>query len=122
MTTLVKIRPKDVARSRSKVVPPGFVEDAHRKAQGIHYTPPLLAAYLAQQIVLGLQQQRSRGSEIAVLDPACGEGELLRAVVEAVPAVWKSQLSLTGFDKDERAIARAEKMLRNTGVGSVTLH
>lgn len=121
-TTSAQISPQGVASSRSNGVSAVFVEDARKKAHGIHYTPPLLAAYLAQQVVLGLEKQRGRVPEIAVLDPACGEGELLRAVVDAVPARWRSQLSLTGFDKDECALARAEKMLRSAGVASVTLH
>jgi adenine-specific DNA-methyltransferase len=57
-----------------------------------------------------------------VLDPACGEGELLRAVAEAVPADLRPRLTLTGFDTDRVAIERAQAMLADCGVSSVELY
>src|SRR5260221_7471349 len=78
-------------------------EEVERKAQGIHYTPPTLAAYLARQVVAGLKNQPEPSGPITVLDPACGEGELLKAFLEAVPASWRERLALTGFDKDDQA-------------------
>jgi methylase of polypeptide subunit release factors len=122
MMTSAQTGPEGLGKPRKDRVTAVLAEDARRKSGGIHYTPPVLAAYVAQQIVLGLQQRHIRVSGIAVLDPACGEGELLRAVVDAVPASWRSHLLLTGFDKDENALSQAKKTLRSTGVGSVTLH
>ncbi|MCI0626858.1 MAG: Eco57I restriction-modification methylase domain-containing protein [Acidobacteria bacterium] len=97
-------------------------EKAERKAHGVHYTPPLLAAYLARQVLLGLKAQPRLAGQINVLDPACGEGELLKAVFAAAPAEWKHRLSLTGFDKDERALKKAEGVLSGIGAAGVKLH
>lgn len=92
-----------------------------RKANGIHYTPPLLAAYLAEQVVDGLKDERTKFSELSILDPACGEGELLKAVVDAVPRAWRNKLRLTGFDMDEAALGHARGLLKDSGVASVEL-
>jgi len=96
-------------------------EKVRRKANGIHYTPPLLAAYLAEQVVDGLKDTRATYSELSILDPACGEGELLKAVVDAVPLAWKNRLRLTGFDMDEAALEHARGLLKDSGVASVEL-
>ncbi|HRZ36514.1 MAG TPA: methyltransferase domain-containing protein [Candidatus Paceibacterota bacterium] len=97
-------------------------DEARRKANGIHYTPPLLAAYLAEQVMKGLIAGRTPIGEIAVLDPACGEGELLKAIVDAAPHTWRARLRLTGFDMDENALARTRSLLEDSGVASVDLH
>ena len=96
-------------------------DKAERKAHGIHYTPPLLAAYLARQVVAALKIRAGRTGRINVLDPACGAGELLKALFEAVPATWRDRLSLTGFDKDEQALATAKGVLSGLGAASVNL-
>ena len=125
MPTLAQLDPTSTpGPRRNGEVPAASVvaEGEHRKANGIHYTPPLLAAYLAEQVVSGLKRSRKNSGELAILDPACGEGELLKAVVEAVPHAWRTGLRLTGFDMDGAALARARTLLENCGVASVTLH
>ena len=96
--------------------------DAEKKAGGIHYTPPLLAAYLAREAVAGLQNGTARSGSFRVLDPACGEGELLKAVVDAVPGALRGTLVLTGFDTDPAAVERARVMLAQCGVAAVEVH
>lgn len=92
------------------------------KANGIHYTPPRLAEYLAVQVVSELKKTRTKFDALAILDPACGEGELLKAIVDAVPRAWRAQLRLTGFDVDAAAVSRARSILEDCGVASVELH
>src|SRR6266536_3189924 len=75
-----------------------------KKANGIHYTPFQLAKYLAEQVASGLKAAHAKADQISILDPACGEGELLKAIVDAVPHTWKAHLHLTGFDMDEAAL------------------
>jgi methylase of polypeptide subunit release factors len=101
---------------------PAARDHARRKARGIHYTPPLLASYLARQVVLSLTGRKETCGEIAVLDPACGDGALLKAIVETAPRDWRERILLTGFDTDDRALARAEKTLAGVGALSVSLH
>lgn len=96
--------------------------DSERKAHGIHYTPPQLAAYLAKQVVECSDLSRLAPPIIRVLDPACGEGELLMAIVDAMPKRLRSRLSITGFDTDPDAIRRANVILCGKGVGSLDFH
>ena len=52
------------------------------KTHGVHYTPPELADFLARRI-LGQLDVKERA--VRVLDPACGEGELLAAFADSAP-------------------------------------
>ena len=93
-----------------------------RKANGIHYTPPQLAAYLAEQVVSALKETHTGADQLSILDPACGEGELLKAIVDAVPRAWRNTLRLTGFDMDEAALERARSLLEDISTAPVELH
>lgn len=76
------------------------------KRHGKHYTPPELADFLAERIVLQLAV--SGEAEIRVLDPACGDGELLFAVHRLVEKRLPGRtLSLVGYDLDADAISVA---------------
>jgi adenine-specific DNA-methyltransferase len=74
------------------------------KAEGIHYTPPDLAKFLAEAV---WEQFVPRERPVRVLDPACGDGALLRAIAETAPACVRAQLVLVGYEKDAAALARA---------------
>lgn len=116
--------PPQVGRSHDKRAEQPLVavpEQAKRKANGIHYTPPPLAAYLARQVVAGLVNHTRTTRRISILDPACGDGELLKAISDAVPRSLRAHLTLCGFDTDAEALRRAERTLAETGVASVDL-
>jgi adenine-specific DNA-methyltransferase len=91
---------------------------SHRKANGVHYTPPELAGFLAEVTVQALGE---REGPVQVLDPACGDGGLLIAFSKAVPASLRSRLVLTSYETDPAALAEAERALATVGVGEVVL-
>lgn len=78
-----------------------------RKRNGRHYTPPELADFLARRVLAHLPPP-GPGAALHVLDPACGDGELLlalhRAVALASPGL---RLAATGHDLDPAALDRA---------------
>lgn len=78
--------------------------NSQRKAAGAHYTPLELANFVAAQIATISQDETGM-----VLDPACGDGELLRAYRDLRP---KSQI--VGFDLDASALTLAKE---NVGAG-----
>ncbi|GGN92461.1 Eco57I restriction-modification methylase domain-containing protein [Nocardia rhizosphaerihabitans] len=81
-----------------------------RKRHGRHYTPPALARFLARRALL----HAPRAGELRVLDPACGDGELLLAVHrEAAPDVT---VRLTGYDLDRRAVGETAERAAAEGV------
>lgn len=78
--------------------------DKH-KLDGSTYTPKLLADFVAKQI-LSIFDIPKKGV-IRVLDPACGDGELLSALILNVPPLARKKLVVRGFDTDPNAIKSA---------------
>lgn len=74
------------------------------KSQGIHYTPEVLADYLARCAL-----DAATGEVAVALDPACGGGELLEALVRN--ASGGRVPSLVGFDTDPVAVAAASSRI-----------
>ncbi|MGW5050816.1 Eco57I restriction-modification methylase domain-containing protein [Actinokineospora sp. NPDC004072] len=77
-----------------------------RKRLGLHYTPPALAAFVAGRALAAAPDRPLR-----VLDPACGDGELLAAVAAIAPGA-----ALTGYDVDEAAVETARRRLPDAAI------
>ncbi|MFE3321338.1 Eco57I restriction-modification methylase domain-containing protein [Nocardia sp. NPDC059195] len=72
-----------------------------RKRHGRHYTPPDLARFLARRAL----RYVPRAATLRVLDPACGDGELLLAVHrEIASGAPDVAVHLTGYDLDRQAV------------------
>jgi adenine-specific DNA-methyltransferase len=86
-----------------------------RKEKGAHYTPDVLAAFVAEQIAAHLPN----GMKHRVLDPAVGDGALLHALA----CKLGSEHHYEGFDIDAPALAHADKLLGSImPQDSYTLH
>lgn len=85
-----------------------------RKRHGRHYTPATLAHFLAGRVAARVP----RGlPSIRVLDPACGEGELLFAVRAALAARYPdTPIELIGYDVDPPALAVAAERAETSGI------
>ena len=81
----------------------------HRKSTGVVYTPTELALFLANQAFEALQPV----THVRILDPACGDGELLLAAAEAARESNISVSTLTGYDTDSEAIRKARRRLED---------
>jgi adenine-specific DNA-methyltransferase len=90
----------------------------HQKLNGVHYTPPELAEFLAAAVIRNLDDF---AGDIKVLDPACGDGALLKAVANAASSSQRRRLQLYGFDLDPLAIAAARDGLAKIKVKSISL-
>jgi N-6 DNA Methylase len=88
------------------------------KANGIHYTPPDLAKFLAEVLAERLVAGRDA---MEILDPACGDGALLFAFSQCVPPSLRKRVSLFGYEMDEDALRQGAKLLANAGVADVVL-
>jgi hypothetical protein len=88
---------------------------------GVHYTPRLLAEFLAERIVHHLEpMQASRG--LRILDPSCGDGALLEALLSTMSARdRRCTFDVVGVETDPRAIARAESRLSALDGARLTL-
>ena len=76
-----------------------------------YYTPENVAQSLANKITL-------RRPAI-VIDPACGDGQLLAAVIRQHGTAG---LTFVGVDTSRRALAKCRKRLKESGAPSVRLH
>ena len=86
-----------------------------QKRHGRHYTPEILADFLAERLI------RSLGDldRVRVLDPACGDGELLFAVSRVAARHGKTfSLELVGFDLDADAISVAASRAAGMGLSA----
>lgn len=73
-----------------------------RKATGAHFTPPKLAELVASRL---LALMNGMDGPIRVLDPASGNGNLLSAIAQALPAALRRRTTLIGIEQDEEAFA-----------------
>jgi SAM-dependent methyltransferase len=84
------------------------------KTNGVHYTPPSLAAFLAS--ALYRHAALVDAEHIRVLDPACGDGSLLVAFAQLAPPDVRARLQLVGHDTDGAALAKASASLSHLNV------
>ena len=86
---------------------------AIRKRHGRHYTPEVLADFLADRLLGNLRT----GATLRILDPACGDGELLFAVARVARRRGiQAALELVGYDLDDEAIAVARSRAAALGI------
>ena len=94
--------------------------ESHRadptKAGGVVYTPPALARFLAAQTFDTLENVAS----VRILDPACGDGELLLAAAAEAERRSITVGAVVGYDIDPTALDRASNRLRD--ISGVSLH
>jgi len=76
------------------------------KQNGVHFTPKTLGDFLSDRI---LNYCHLNGNTIKILDPSCGEGQLLLSISEKLSE--KLSVELKGFDTDANYIKKAEKNL-----------
>jgi adenine-specific DNA-methyltransferase len=88
-----------------------------RKAHGVHYTPPELAQFLATEALEELGDLPS-----VVLDPACGEGELLEATWRSLSPQAQQTVSFVGLDTDPAAVDACRARLDGLGPANVKVH
>lgn len=87
---------------RTDPEPASVADHPSKKTHGEHYTPPELSDFVARRSLAAVAKR-----ELVVLDPACGDGELLRAVAAHAELLGMPAPHLVGVDRDERAVANA---------------
>ncbi len=79
------------------------------KSDGATYTPVAFAQFVAKQILRAANLPMS--GKIRVLDPACGDGALLNALIKNLPPVFRKRVEVVGYDTDPEAIRTASQHL-----------
>lgn len=78
------------------------------KQTGATFTPKPLADFLSSRLVSLIDPVQ----EISVLDPACGDGELLLSIADQLTHQGK-RFTLTGFDSNNKYLSAARSRLRS---------
>jgi adenine-specific DNA-methyltransferase len=98
-------------------VAPSIRRHSTRKTHGIHYTPLELAGFVARRAL-----KEVTTDDYVVLDPACGDGELLCAVAVEAEKMGLRPPHLVGIDSDELAVGAARRRLVETPAASVVVN
>ncbi|MFN0277417.1 MAG: Eco57I restriction-modification methylase domain-containing protein [Pyrinomonadaceae bacterium] len=83
-----------------------------RKETGAHYTPQILADFVAEKIIQSGVASK-KGEKIRILDPSVGDGELLFSVAQKLKSTG-AKLEINGFDTDTAAVNTAKRRLENS--------
>jgi len=89
---------------------PRYSEVVQQKSSGSTYTPLDFAAFVADQIVQVTDLPKS--GKIRLLDPACGDGALLDALIKRLPLSARKRVEAVGYDTDPEAIRIATHRLQ----------
>ena len=111
-----------VPEDRDAPTPEGMAKsnkNNRTKTEGAHFTPPKLARFIASRIIN--YYNISGKQEIRVLDPACGDGELLEAFAYCVPPEVRSRLALIGIDNNATVVTQAKERLRKVEVNEIDI-
>ena len=81
-----------------------------QKVTGAHFTPTELAKFVANRVIHYLEEEQKRN--IRVLDPCCGDGELLLAFHKGAKANGIHNCCLVGIEKDAHALESARRRMR----------
>lgn len=84
-----------------------------KKLTGSHYTPGLLASFVAQRIIKNANLESKKNCSI--FDPALGDGELLFALASELFKAGVEKINISGFDIDPNAIEIANSRLSQFG-------
>ncbi len=90
-----------------------------QKIHGAFYTPYELARFLARRIIRSLDINALH--TINVLDPACGDGELLNAFAETLPSNCHQRTTLLGVETNTQSLEETRKRLDAFPVKQVRL-
>ena len=94
---------------------PRYSEVEQQKSSGATYTPVDFAAFVADRIVRVAEFPKT--GSIRVLDPACGDGILLEALIKRLPPAIRKRIEVVGYDTDPTAILFASKRLQHNFPG-----
>ena len=84
------------------------------KSDGIHYTPVELACFLASQACNYYESYHTEAKDISIIDPACGDGQLLNALIDELRGRDLGIQKVSGFDTSATAIQFAlERLSKN---------
>lgn len=83
-----------------------------RKRTGAHYTPSVLARFVAKNIFDKISTSKSTSQKLKIIDPAVGDGELLFAITAEAYSRGFKNISVTGFDINKDALLSTKHLIQ----------
>ena len=83
-----------------------------KKESGAVYTPKMLADFVSRQIVNAVGEP-SEACALRILDPAIGDGELLKSLLEHLPWQPSRYIEVYGFETNLNALETARKRVNS---------
>ena len=83
-----------------------------QKRTGAHFTPKELAGLVAERL---LKQFKRFNHPVRVLDPACGDGNLLVAMARNLPPDVLQRCTLIGIENDRDSYQKLTRLFSNVG-------
>jgi adenine-specific DNA-methyltransferase len=90
-----------------------------KKQKGAHFTPSELADFLAQKTLSKLEKYSEKS--ISVLDPACGDGQLLISAIDELHRLRIKNWDVVGIEADDYIAHMAQERLSNFNGESVQI-
>ena len=92
-----------------------YKNESKEKRNGVIYTPTDMADYLATEMIKYGQFDLSTASEVNVLDPAIGEGELILSMVSKIlEKNLNIIINVDGYETDETVARKTEQLISNS--------
>jgi adenine-specific DNA-methyltransferase len=83
-----------------------------RKSTGAHYTPEALSKFVAENL-LKSWAGKDRNTFVKVLDPAVGDGQLIKSLLKLLSEKGYSNIQVSVFDTDIEAIKHCKESLQS---------
>ena len=96
--------------SVSKIQKGIYKQVSNTKAEGVTYTPKILADFIAAEIVNAYELFEKKSS-ISIFDPAVGDGQLLDSLLDHLPNFINKEIHVYGYETDELALKKAQVRL-----------
>lgn len=96
-----------------EISPKKMITKEQIKNTGATFTPKMLADFLASKIAVYINQGKQR-----VLDPACGEGELLLSIGQKLSEL-KTDFEIVGYDSNLQYLKLANERMLSFGLKNI---
>lgn len=89
-----------------------YANETKKKANGVIYTPPEMADYLADQMIEFSPLDFSTLTSVSILDPAAGEGMLLISIIHKINEINKNiDIVAVGYETDAIVASATQERL-----------
>ncbi|XOK60291.1 Eco57I restriction-modification methylase domain-containing protein [Paenibacillus elgii] len=90
----------------------------HKKQNGVYYTPKELADFVVNYVF----ENYCTNSRLDVLEPSCGDGAFIKAIMNTQELRTESQLNLTAIELDEKELNKIRRHVKRNPVHNMRVN